>query len=246
MILILVLVPACGTGTESGPEPEAGFKPILLPVKFTFSSSGISVRGDKSLIVPIGVFSVGAKYSLPHKEADAIYVTIRDRKEPPLGFDHTYKVRSGRGEFTAVVNGTTTIQIKNRHVLVDVTDARVQTIEFKTVQPAAAPEQDNIYGKRWHSFWRSAFYKPFAMSRWAYDDSTISKWYGLGFAWFLIRLLLTLIILIPDLILTTVVVLAGVADMLLGATARNIVYGLSALVGLMFLGATSLAVVDSR
>jgi len=226
---------ACAATSDPDLEAEAGFKPLLLPVKFTLTESGIKVSGDRSLVTPIGVFSIGAKYSLPYRETDAIYVTIRDRKEPPQGFDHTYKVRSGRGEFTAVVNGSTTIQIKDRHVLIDVTDAKVQSIEFKSTQPVAVPAEDNVYVQRWDSFWEGVIYKPFALSSWAYDDSTVTKWYGLGFAWFLLRLLLALILLIPDVLITIVVVLAGIADTFFGATVRNIIYGLAALIALLFL-----------
>ena len=72
-----------------------------------------------------------------------------------------------------------------------------------------------------------------ALVRWAYDDSTISKWYGLGFVWFLIRFALMLLLLIPDLLLTLVYLLAGGAFLFFGSTGQNVVYGLAALLTLL-------------
>lgn len=230
MVVAAILFSAsCEVPTDG----EIEYRPVVLPVKFSLNSSGISVTGERTLVTPIGVFSVGAKYSLPDKARDTIYVVIRDRNERSIGFDHTYQVRSGQGEFTAVVNGTTTIQVVDRQVLIDVTDSTVESIEFKSVEPMATEQQDDLAMRllgRWNTYWNDSFYTPLDLFNWAYDDSTMTKWYGIGFAWFLLRLVAALILLIPDLLLSLLVLVAGVAYVLIGTAARNIVYGLGALV----------------
>lgn len=232
-ILLVLAAVLSGASCDVPPEGEIEYRPVVLPVKFSLSSSGISITGEKTLVTPIGMFSIGAKYSLPEKNRDTIYVVIRDRNERPIGFDHTYQVRSGAGEFTAVVNGTTTIQVVDRQVLIDVTDSTVQSIEFKTVEPPVSEQGDDVAKRllsRWDSYWNDSFYTPFDLFNWAYDDSTMTKWYGVGFAWFLLRLVAALILLIPDLLLSLLVLVAGLAYVLIGTTGRNIVYGLGALI----------------
>ena len=233
--VLAIVMASCTTQ----PDAELQFKPALLPIKFTLNSSGIDVTGEKTLVTPIGEFSIGAKYSLPPKDDDSIYVIVRNRKEGASGFDHTYHVQSGKGEFAAVVNGTTTIQVVDRQVLIDVTDGNVQSIEFKEAEPIVAEGGGDLLSTwegRWHQYWQESFYTPFQLVDWAYDDSTMSKYYGLGFLWFLLRLVLAILLLIPDLIMSFFVLIAGVAFVLMGTTARNIVYGLGALLALIIIG----------
>ncbi|MFB9719197.1 hypothetical protein [Planobispora longispora] len=82
------------------------------------------------------------------------------------------------------------------------------------------------------AIWKSSFCSPFVLSRWAYDDSTISSWFGLGFLWFLIRLVVALIPGLVDLVLIVACVVAAIAFVLFGTTGQNIVYGLEALLAL--------------
>jgi hypothetical protein len=230
-VLLGVITAACDTG--SGTEVRGSYRPPVLPVKFVWSPSGVSISGDNSIVTPIGIFSIGAQYSLPREE-DSIYVIMRDRDEGVTGFDHTYKVESGSGEFIAVVDGRTTIQVANRRVLIDVTGGNVRTIEFKKAEPIV-PQSTIGLVREWKEYSTSSFYAPFSLTKWAYDDSTISKWYGVGFVWFLLRLALAVFLLIfVDLPLTVVFVTAGTAYVLFGVTGRNVIYGLAALVLLLF------------
>ena len=180
------------------------YGPPLLPVEFVISEDGISVEADRSIVTPVGSFSVGAKYELPYREPDTIYVFIRDN-----GFDKVYNVRTGGGEFTAVVDGTTTIQVKDGRVLIDVSEGSVRSIKFQRVE-ADAVAAGNRGGDsnwaaqqraKWNHGYETSFYHPFALSRWAYDDTTISKWCGIGFVWFLLRLFLAVILLAVDIVL---------------------------------------------
>ncbi|GAA2305436.1 hypothetical protein GCM10010149_64050 [Nonomuraea roseoviolacea subsp. roseoviolacea] len=216
----------------SGSGLKASYKPVLLPVKLEVDRSGVQITGEQSLVTPLGVFSIGAAYSLDDPD-DALTVVIRDAGPNPddprvVGFDRIYRVRSGTGEFTAIVNGTATIQIADRRVLIDVTRGDVRTIEFRNAQATVQQGAPGV-ADRWQAFWDDCFYSPMALSRWAYDDSTMGDYYGLGFVWFLLRLLAAIVLGVVDLILVVATFLAAVAYTFLGQTARNIVYGVEAL-----------------
>lgn len=235
---VAVLPVSCGTN----PDAQVGYKPPILPVKFVLSSSGVTISGDRSLVTPMGTFSVGAKYSLSPSKSDSVYVIIRDKDQGETGFDQIYEVKSGQGEFTAVVNGTTTIQVRDRQVLIDVTDGKVNSIELKGVERTANISEgqgDNIVAvaeSRWRGYWDTAFYTPLALFNWAYDDSTMSEAYGIGFVWFLIRLLAALVLFIGDIILTLACTIAAIATVFFGTTGRNIAYGIEALLGIFIIG----------
>jgi len=235
LILLAALLPAsaCDQGTT---EPSAGFKPILLPVKFSIGPQGVSVTGDSSIVTPIGEFSITARYTLPNRPRDSIFVIIRDYKRGRDGTDDIYLVRSGGDNFTAVVNGETTIGVRDGQVTIDITKGTIKSIQFQQIEPVAAKaEQGAIEAwwsngvRKWNAGWKSSFYKPFAMTRWAYDDSTIGKAYGLGFVWFMLRFTLTVVLAVVDLLLTLIFVVAQGAYWFWGPTGRNIVWGLVAL-----------------
>lgn len=113
--------------------------------------------------------------------------------------------------------------------------AAVQTIEAalageEETAAAPAPIADDFW-----SFWTPfrVTYRPFALASWAYDDGTIDKWYSLGFAWFLVRLVLAIVALPVDLILIVLLGIGAVLQWLIGETARNIYFGLLALLFLI-------------
>ena len=232
---LLLAITGAGSACTSELGGEVEYQPVFLPVKFTYNGSAIDVKGEREIVTFIGTFSIGAKYSLPENNPDAIYVIIRNRKERPAGFDHTYRVTTGNGDFSAVVNGRTVIQVVDRQVLIDVTDGAVEDIRLKNVEPVAATDSgvsvDSVT-RKWHEYWDWAWYKPFSLFTWAYDDATISEGHGLGFVWFLLRLVLALFLLVFDLILTAVFLITGLAYLFLGVTARNIVIGVFALLGI--------------
>jgi len=70
----------------------------------------------------------------------------------------------------------------------------------------------------------------------AYNDSTIGKWYGIGFVWFLLRLILTIVFFIIDAILSLGFLLGQIGFLLFGATGRNVIYGILVLIALLFAG----------
>jgi hypothetical protein len=239
LVVFLITATVAITGCES---TQGSYSPEFLPVTLTMGSNGVTVSGNRSIATPIGVFSIGASYALPSANDKSIYVILRNRSEGATGFDHIYRISTGSDQFSAVVNGRTTIQVTNHQVLIDVTDGTVQTVRFRHVVAAAIPENPQTPTQRWDQYWATLFYRPFALTSWAYDDSTISKWYGVGFLWFLIRLVLAFFCLIIDVVLTVCVLLAGIAYWLFGPVARNIVFGVEALVALAIVGLGGLAV----
>ena len=70
--------------------------------------------------------------------------------------------------------------------------------------PNGEPSLVRYISHRWHKGWDLSFYHPFSFSRWAYDDSTIGKWYGVGFVWFFLRLALALVLGLVDIALSLV------------------------------------------
>jgi hypothetical protein len=236
--LIVATLSACSSGSTT---PEVKYKPEFLPVELVIGPEGINVQGDARIVTPIGEFSIGANYSLPARDRGSIYVIIRDRKRGSVGYDKIYMVRAGSDQFNAVVNGTTTIQIKDGQVTIDVTAGKVKKIQFqKGTQAIPEGSKSGLATwwdkgvQKWNDGWKSSLYKPFMLSRWTYDDSTIDRWYGLGFVWFLIRLAVSLVLGIIDLILSGIFLVAQAAYWFFGATGRNIVWGVAILLFLAF------------
>ncbi|WP_431976365.1 hypothetical protein [Micromonospora haikouensis] len=230
MLLALVLA---GCDPEGEGKGKIRYKPALLPVALTVSPDGVAIEGETSIVTPIGEFSIGAEYSLPPRDGSTIYVLLRDHKKGATGFDRVFRVQAGRDQFTVIVNGTTTIQVKDGQVLIDVTGGAVKRVQFKRVDQANVKEGGDSFwtktGSKWNQGWESSLYKPFVMTRWAYDDSTIDKWCGLGFVWFLLRLALTLVLLLFDLALSAVFLVAQLAYLVFGPTGRNVVWGVTVL-----------------
>jgi hypothetical protein len=199
------------------------------------------------LVTPLSTFSIGAKYSLAPVPSDAVRVIIQNRKAGEAGTHRIYDVATGKGDFTAVVNGRTTIQVSDRRVLIDVTRGTIESIQLKGIEPVADHTSENWFSKTisgWDAYWETTFYSPFALSRWAYDDATIRSWYGIGFLWFPVRLVFALLLGVFDVILLVSCFFAAVATMLFGTVGRNIVYGLEALAGIAVIGAMGVAVFD--
>ncbi len=235
-LLLVLICAACGSGTQ----PEVTYKPDFLPVELSLSKSGISITGDQSLATPIGTFSLGAQYSLPQASSNTIYVILRNRK---TGYDHIFKVNSGSGDFTAVVNGTTSITVTHNQVIIDVSSGTIKKVAFKRAAPAIAEQGSggNWFGKQWDHLathwdqgWKQSWYKPYGLTRWAYSDSTISRWYGVGFVWFLLRLILAVIMCIVDTVLSLGFLVGQLFFIIFGPTGRDIIYGLMILAVLAF------------
>jgi hypothetical protein len=203
--LVALLCSACGGSVN----PTLSYKsPAFLPFSINIGKhdNNPTIQGNLSWITELGTFSIGAQYELPPPISDTIRVILRNSS---TGFDDIYQVRTGGDQFAAVVNGTTTISVSQDQVLIDVTDGTIQKVTFKRVASQIAEAQGNgISGvvhapmNRWDTGWDRSWYKPFMLSRWAYDDSTITKWYGVGFVWFFIRGIFAVFLGVMDVFLT--------------------------------------------
>jgi hypothetical protein len=230
--LLGLLCTACG-GTIS---PKASFKPRFLPFEISIGASGNStIEGSISWVTDIGEFSIGAQYELPSHNNNDIYVILRNRG---TGFDKVYKVRTDGEQFNAIVNGTTSITVANDQVLIDVTNGSIRSVTFKQVDnqitEASAtgwmPKTRHAIAARWDAGWSQSWYKPYSLSKWAYADSTIEKWYGVGFVWFLLRLVFSIILALVDTVLTAGFLLGQLGFILFGPTGRDVIYGLLVLI----------------
>jgi len=205
--ILALLCSACGGSVD----PTLSYRaPAFLPFSITIGKhdGNPTIEGNLSWITELGTFSIGAQYELPPPVSGTIRVILRNRR---AGFDEIYQVRTGGDQFAAVVNGTTTISVSQDQVLIDITDGTIQEITFKRVNSQIPEAQNGGNGisrvvqapiSRWDTGWNRSWYKPFMLSRWAYDDSTITKWYGLGFAWFFLRLILACFLGLLDAFLT--------------------------------------------
>jgi hypothetical protein len=142
--LIGTVCAGCGNSVKT----VATVKPDFLPVALSIGPSGISIEGVRSLATPIGTFSIGALYDLRPQGPGSIYVILRDRH---TGFDKIYKVQADADQFTAVVNGTTSISITNGQVLIDITGGTIKHVAFKRVSDQILQRKsDNWLAKIWH------------------------------------------------------------------------------------------------
>lgn len=233
LLLTLVLslsVAACGAN-GSDVRPDVEYKPVLLPVKFVVDTDGVYVTGESSMVTPIGVFTLNANYNLVPSQ-NSTYVVIRNRKQRPEPADNVYKVRTGGDRLTAVLDGHIEIAVANGMVTIDVTAAKVSFIQLRQTRVVAAAAKPTGMALWWHNSvakWNSGYarspYKPFVLTRWAYDDSTIGKYYGAGFIWFLIRLAVAIVFVLPDLVLTLVFLVGQFCYFFFGPTGANIVWG---------------------
>jgi hypothetical protein len=221
--LAALLCSACGGNVS----PTVSYKaPAFLPFSITLGKhdNNPTITGNASLITELGVFSIGAQYELPPPVSDTIRVILRNRR---TGFDKVYQIRTAGDQFAAVVNGKTSISVSQDQVLIDVTDGTIQQITFKRVNNQIAEAQGSGNGisravhtpvNRWDTGWNRSWYKPFMLSRWAYDDSTVTKWYGIGFVWFFIRLILACILGACDVVLTILFLIGQVAVLFFGSS----------------------------
>ncbi|WP_305783677.1 hypothetical protein [Symbioplanes lichenis] len=242
LLALFFLLSATACSDDPSVHPEVDFKPALLPVKFTIGPNGVDVSGESTIVTPVGLFSINAKYSLPDRPQNAIYVVIRDRTRN-RGVDDIYLVNYGGGALRAVVDGRTEIQVEDGRVTIDVTSGRIRTIQLSRTPAAASAAGPNAVESWWHNGarkwdagWDRSLYKPFALTRLAYDDSTLNKWYGLGFLWFLARLAVTLLVIPLDVVLSVVFLLAQGSYYFWGPTGQNIIYGVG-LLAVLALGA---------
>ena len=109
-------------------EGDVSYRPPFSPIKFVLDTLGnISIQGEASLVTPIGAFSLNARIATS-EEAGSLLVIIRDKRK---AIDRMYRIRTGDGEFICQVNGSVTLKITNRLVIVDISNGDVKSIEIQ-------------------------------------------------------------------------------------------------------------------
>jgi hypothetical protein len=105
---------------------EFGYRPPLLPVRIAADKSGVSVRGETTLVTRIGEFSVGAV--VPVLRSNKLRVIVLDRQR------ETQRVYAVEWSDTlgVALNGRAQVEISKNTVLLDVTDGAQFTLAINT------------------------------------------------------------------------------------------------------------------
>ncbi|MBM7775763.1 hypothetical protein JOD54_005967 [Actinokineospora baliensis] len=214
LLAVLAMAAGCGNAEVSVSTPD--FLPVTASV--TVSEHKVEFKGEVSLVTPLGEVSIGLKIGEPIQE-DRIRVRFRDRNRLN-GTDQVFDLRTGGDEFEAVLDGRSVVRVADHEVTIDITDATVSEVRFRPT------EESTQLARGW---WANAFYHPFDLFRWAYDDSTMASWPPLGFLWFLLRLVVALLLVVVDLYLTAVFILGWLASLIFGNSGGNVVVGLAVL-----------------
>jgi hypothetical protein len=114
-VALLVVFSSVGSYADEG--LDVSYKLPLIPLEIVFGSDGISFHGTKTIVTPIGSFSLGySKYASKFDE-DYTYVIIEDMNQKK---EHIYKIKDKK-KLKLVSEGRTEITItKNRvHILLE-------------------------------------------------------------------------------------------------------------------------------
>lgn len=168
LILLLFIVSAC--------KSSISYKPPLLPIKISIDNKGnINVSGDMSVITPIGTFSIGANYTI-HNIPNTTIVILRDKNKSKDGIDEIFRIKNEGDTLTAILDGKTIVKISNNQILIDITDAKISSIEFIREENKTLVKEtsaDGIFRNPQH-----IPYKTFEISEWALYSSNF--WQGLN------------------------------------------------------------------
>ena len=95
-------------------EISFNYKPPFLPFSVSVNKAGITLNAERSIVTPIGKFSIGADYSLYKKNGYTIVVirVLDNNKE------YAFKIHEYDSKLIVNANGNTDIEIKDRCVLI--------------------------------------------------------------------------------------------------------------------------------
>jgi len=122
------------------------YKVPLLPLEINFGSDGISFRGTKTIVTPIGSFSLGySKYASKFDE-DYTYVIIEDMNQKK---EHIYKIKDKK-KLKLVSEGRTEITITKNRVRIVVEKGSRFTVKF-SVEGDDDVRESSSSGSKWFS-----------------------------------------------------------------------------------------------
>jgi hypothetical protein len=144
-LLLPFFVSCASDSSTSATNVSLSYTPPFLPISFSISSDGnISVKGNLSIVTPLGTFDIGVDVSSSLKPDDhTLDVVIRhlDKGSP---VDTAYAIQTGQSEVVVVTNGTTLIDITQHKVFIDASAGSIQTIDIKDSSVAtttSSPDQ---------------------------------------------------------------------------------------------------------
>ena len=125
-LLIPLLLMSYTPTTYADEGLDISYKVPFLPLEITFGSDGISFHGTKTIVTPIGSFSLGySKYASKFDE-DYTYVIIEDMN---LKKEHIYKINDKK-KLKLVSEGRTEMTVTKNRVRIVVEKGSRFTVKF--------------------------------------------------------------------------------------------------------------------
>ncbi len=119
------------------------YKVPFVPLEIVFDSDGISFNGTKTIVTPIGSFSLGySKYASKFDE-DYTYVIIEDMN---LKKEHIYKIKDKK-KLKLITEGRTEITITKNRVRIVVEKGSHFTVKFSVEGEDEAESSSSSNGK---------------------------------------------------------------------------------------------------
>jgi len=107
-VALLVVVSSVGSYADDG--LDISYKLPFVPLEIVFDSDGISFRGTKTIVMPLGSFSLGySKYASQFDE-EYTYVIIEDMN---LRKEHIFKIKDKK-KLKLVSEGRTEITVTKK------------------------------------------------------------------------------------------------------------------------------------
>ena len=122
------------------------YKVPLLPLEISFGSDGFSWRGTKTIVTPIGTFSLGYTKYASNLEEDYTYVIIEDMNQKK---EHIYKIKDKK-KLKLVSEGRTEITITKNRVRIVVEKGSRFTVKF-SVEGEDEVRESSGSGSKWFS-----------------------------------------------------------------------------------------------
>ena len=124
--LISLLMICCSPSIYADEGLNISYKVPFVPLEITFDSDGISFNGTKTIVTPLGSFSLGySKYASKFDE-DYTYVIIEDMN---LKKEHIYKIKDKK-KLKLITEGRTEITITKNRVRIVVEKGSHFTVKF--------------------------------------------------------------------------------------------------------------------
>jgi len=130
----------------AGDGLDISYKVAFLPLEIVFDSDGISFKGTKTIVTPIGSFSLGYSKFASKFDEDYTYVIIEDMNQKK---EHIYKIKDKK-KLKLVSEGRTEITVTKNRVRIVVEKGSRFKVSF-SVEGEEEPERSASSSSRWIS-----------------------------------------------------------------------------------------------